>query len=865
MYKGLVLIACLFICIAAKSQFSDNFEDGDFTSNPAWQGSPSDFRINAGGQLQTNNTTPSSTFLITTPSSKVQKTEWEFWIQLDFNTSSANYVDVWLVSQSQDLNTPSNSGYFIRIGSTDDDICLYKKLPGSSPQKIIDGIDGLLNSSSNTIKIKAISTSTGKWILLRDMTGAGISYRSEGETDDNSIGTSSWFGLSIRQSTSSFFQKHYFDDFVVKDFDEVTTQPGIVSTSAPAATSLKITFDRPLDISSAELTSHYFVSGIGNPVSATVDVTNGAVVYLNFDATFQPNVKTTILINGVSDVFGNAITNVLQDFYHYEAARYDVVIDEILADPSPLVGLPNQKFIELRNNAAFAVNLKGWTLNDGNSIATLPDIELLPDSFVIVTSSGGLDAYKHFGKTIAVSGLPSLNISGGMVALYAPNGSLMHAMKYDLDSYQNELKKEGGYSLEMINTKTGCVVDQNWIASKDPRGGTPGSKNSVDEDKKFDESFKVVNAYLATPDTLYVILNKSVDSTTATKKENYTIDGGLGVKAIEVLQPFFNSIRITLTSSASAATIYTITLNSLSGCDGSTMSNTNNSASFAIPETPSANDIVINEILFDPRPGGVDYVELYNNSNKTFDLKKLFIANRNSTGAPANFVQLSSQTKLLLPGKFALLTSDPTATVSQFPAADFDAFVKMNALPSFPDDSGSATIMAQQGDIIDEINYSKYWHFSLLKDREGVSLERISYSGPSNQTNFHSASTIVNGTPGYKNSQSTPDDSTSGSFSLTPEIFSPDNDGTDDFLSINYEFPSPGYVTNIKIFDASGRLVRYLEKNSLSSVRGYYRWDGLDDKSRKLPQGVYIIYFESFNDKGKKAIHKKTVVLARRW
>lgn len=865
MYKGLLLLTSFFIITIAKAQFSDNFNDGDFTYNPAWQSSSSDFIINANGQLQSNNTIPSSTFFITTDNSSVQKSEWEFWARFDFNTSSANYADVWLASEEQNPTGTSNAGYFVRIGSTDDDICLYKKLPGSNAQKIIDGTDGLLNSSSNTLKIKVIHTAAGNWILLRDMTGNGASYRSEGEVTDNSINSSNFFSVFVRQSTASFFGKHFFDDFAVKAFEEVTSSPEIVAIKAPTSTTIKINFDRPVNIASAELTSHYYISGIGNPVSATVDAINGSVVNLNYDAPFQPNIKNTILINGLADVFGNVITNVLQEFYYYEAVRYDVVIDEILADPSPQIGLPPQKFIELKNNAAFAVNLKNWTLTDGNNSAQLPDIELLPDSFLILTTSSGLDAYKPYGKAIAISGFPSLNISGGMVALYASNGSLMHAMKYDLDSYQNELKKEGGYSLEMINTKTGCVVDQNWIASKDSKGGTPGSKNSVDEDRKFDESFKVVNAYLATPDTLYVILNKSADSTTATKKENYTIDGGLGVRAIEVLQPFFNTVRITLTSSASAATSYTIMLNSLSGCDGSTMSNTNNSASFAIPETPSANDIVINEILFDPRPGGVDYVELYNNSNKTFDLKKLFIANRNSTGVPANFVQLSTQNKQLHPGKFALLTSDPTATVSQFPAADFDTFVKMNALPSFPDDSGSAIIMTQQGDIIDEINYSKYWHFSLLKDREGISLERISYSAPSDQTNFHSASTIVNGTPGYKNSQSISSNSSAGSFTISPEIFSPDNDGTDDLLTIHYEFPGSGYVTNIKIFDPSGRLVRYLEKNSLSGLKEYYRWDGLDDKSRKLPQGVYIIYFESFNEGGKKVTNKKTVVLARRW
>ena len=100
---------------------------------------------------------------------------------------------------------------------------------------------------------------------------------------------------------------------------------------------------------------------------------------------------------------------------------------------------------------------------------------------------------------------------------------------------------------------------------------------------------------------------------------------------------------------------------------------------------------------------------------------------------------------------------------------------------------------------------------------------------------------------------------------VTPEVFSPDNDGTDDFLTINYDFPEPGYVANVTIFDASGRPVRFLQKSSLSGVKGYYRWDGLGDKGQKLPQGMYIVYTEIFNTAGVTKKFKNTVVLARRF
>ena len=210
-------------------------------------------------------------------------------------------------------------------------------------------------------------------------------------------------------------------------------------------------------------------------------------------------------------------------------------------------------------------------------------------------------------------------------------------------------------------------------------------------------------------------------------------------------------------------------------------------------------------------------------------------------------------------------TIDPQTVKSQYITQNPDAFLKIKVLPSFPNDKGNVILLNEQGNIIDEVAYSDKWHFPLIHNTEGVSLERIDYNAPSVQSNFHSAATSVGyGTPGYKNSQYKLREEFRGDITVTPTIFSPDNDGNEDFATISYHFPSPGFVTNITIFDASGRPVRYLEKNSLSGTSGYYRWDGLDDKSRKLPQGIYIIYTEVFNKEGTKKQFKNTIVLARK-
>jgi hypothetical protein len=99
--------------------------------------------------------------------------------------------------------------------------------------------------------------------------------------------------------------------------------------------------------------------------------------------------------------------------------------------------------------------------------------------------------------------------------------------------------------------------------------------------------------------------------------------------------------------------------------------------------------------------------------------------------------------------------------------------------------------------------------------------------------------------------------------SAFPPVFSPDNDGRDDFLMVQYELDGPGYMARIVIYDAGGRPVRHLVRNALLGMKGSWQWDGLNDQLAPLRVGPYVILTEIFNLQGKKARFKNTIVLAR--
>ena len=850
---------------SANAQFTDDFSDGDFSANPAWTGNTSDFIVNGSFQLQSNNTVANSQFYLSTPSTKATTAEWEFWCQMSFNPSSANYIDFYLTASASDITQASTTGYFVRVGNSSDEISLYRKDAGGTITEIIDGLDGTLGSN-NVMKIKVIRDGINQWTLLRDLTGTGNNFSSEGSVADATYTTSAFFGIYIKQSTASFFQKHFFDDFVVQTYVPDVTPPAIQSLTALSPNTLDVLFDEPVELASGQTLSNYSANnGIGMPVTAARDVANNALVHLSFTNTFPNGINNTITINGVKDLSGNAIVNGNGTFSFYMAQRFDIIIDELMADPTPVVGLPNNEWIELKNTSAFPINLQGWTISDasGNS-GGMPNFILQPDSYVIVCTGSAVAAMSTFGTTISVTSFPSLDNDGEQLSLMDANGKIIHALAYQKSWYQNTLKEDGGWSLEMIDTHNPCSGSDNWKASSNAQGGTPGQKNSVDAINTDDTPPKLLRAYTVNTTTIVAVFSEPIDSMQGATVANYQFSNGIQILSAVTKSPLFNEVQLSLSASMQLQTMYTLTASGIADCKSNTM--TNNTVKVGMPEDADALDMIVNEILFNPRPTGYDYVEFYNKSQKIFDASKMYIANRNSSNDISSITQFSATPWLIFPGDYIVVTQDAESLNREYLVSHPEWVLTVSSMPSFPDAEGFVLVLNQQGEVVDEVDYNDDWHFKLIDDDEGVSLERIDPDAPSQEaSNWHSAaSTAGYGTPTYKNSQYKLVNPVSATVAVVPKVFSPDNDGRDDIATIQYEVTEPGYVANITIFDAAGRPIRNLVRNGTLGLKGYWNWDGLDDKGHKLPIGSYIIYTEIFNLQGKKQHFKNVVVLARK-
>jgi hypothetical protein len=546
--------------------------------------------------------------------------------------------------------------------------------------------------------------------------------------------------------------------------------------------------------------------------------------------------------------------------------RYDILITEFLPDPTPSRGLPESEFVELKNCSSQDYNLHNWKISNGNSSSTIKtDYLLKADSFLIICPISSAAAYSLFGPALGISGFPSLNNEDGEIILSSESGTVMHAIHYDKSWYNNELKANGGWSLEMIDLHDPCTGKENWNASVSDSGGTPGKKNSVEAFNPDEQSPSLVNAVAVDSMNIILLFDEPLDSFSASAISNYLVSDGIGYPdSVLVLSPFFDRMAIHLQNPLEAGKVYSISVQQINDCSGNDIGQ-NNSAKVGIPEKAISGDIIFNEILFNPPPYGYDYLELFNRSSRIISCSDLFLAGKNIDGSIKDPVALVSEERIFFPGEYLLLTENPDWVLQNYPMAVKSQIFSLKALPSMPDDQGKVVLLNAKGEIMDELDYDHHWHSPLLANEAGVSLERIRPDQPTSlATNWTSAAAAAGyGTPGYKNSESSPDSSGGQFISVEPKIFSPDFDGYHDFCFIQYNLPAAGYMGTISIYDVSGRKVCTLVNNILWSTSGTFRWDGLDDQQNLLPMGHYIIYAELFLPDGTVRCQKLVCVLAR--
>lgn len=855
----LAALGCLLFSASVRAQFTDDFSDNDFTNGVVWAGSTTLYTA-ATGQLQSQSP-GAANYYLSTPSTTSTNAQWEWFANLKFSTSGANYADMYLMSSAADLASGVN-GYFVRMGGTQDRLELFRSDAGTNIS-LLASTDGIVNSSTdNPFKIRVTRDAANNWTLLYD-DGALGSFTSAGTVLDATYNTSTHFGVRIEQSTAaSAVNNHFFDDFSVGAIPVDLAPPSVMSVTAISATQVDVQYDEALD--AGAIGTYDIIPFIG--VSAQLqDGIDPALVHVTPSIALTSGNTYSLLSSGAEDAAGNAAGAASTDFTFIipaVAGPRDVVINEIMADPSPTVGLPDAEFVELHNPTTDAYDLTGWIITDGSTNGVLPAFNLLPGAYAILTDDATAALFSGFGDVLSITSFPSLNNDGDPLALKDGGGVVIDAVAYDIAWYNDDVKDDGGWTLEQKNPGTPCSGAANWGASSAGAGGTPGAANSILNTTPDLQAPSLVSVQVNSATSITLVFDEEMNAASLAAG-SYSITPAINVLSATPGAAPVTSATLALAQPLVVGQLYTIDVSSVSDCPGNAIGGAN-TASFALPEPASPGDIIINEVLYDPRMGGYDFVELYNASTKTLSLADFKLANEEN-GAIANITAITTEAVLVLPGEYVAITESAANITAEYPLGHADRFFQAD-IPSYNNGEGTVVLMDVDGDTLDLFRYNDALHFELLNSTEGVSLERINPSRPSaDNTNWHSAAEAIGwATPGYRNSQYSTTDEPTGELVIDRAIFSPDNDGFEDVLTIAYRFDQAGFTGNITIYDQSGREAKKLMQSELLGTTGSISWDGILDTNEKGRIGPYIVVFEVFDLAGNVETYRKTVVLAHK-
>ncbi len=647
-------------------------------------------------------------------------------------------------------------------------------------------------------------------------------------------------------------------------FDPTPVAPALTLVEAETASQVLLEFNKELDAGSISPANFNISGGIGAPLSVALVAPNQLRLLLG--VALQVNTTYSLsFVNDINDCAGNSFgAGIQEDLLFYAPEAFDVLINEFMADEAPAVLLPEAEYIELYNTKDFPINLRDWTIEVGSSSYTLPSGVIPPDSFVVLVDEDEAALFSGI-NVVSMPSLGSLTNTSGTIALRAPNGSLLHSVLYSDSWYGSNAKSDGGWSLEMIDPSNPCGGRNNWTASTSTQGGTPGATNSVlgtSVDASLPRMYR--SGFLA-PDTAYLYFSEQL-SPGSLDLSDITLSAAPGLPIdVRLIQPELQVARILLANPINPGEEVWVTISgNVEDCAGNLMPQ--DSVRLRNPEAILEQDILINEVLSDPKDDGIDYLEIYHNGTEAVDLSQLYLTTLDTlTGEFETTYRAAPLPLLLFPGEYLLLSEDQEIVKSQYLTEDSLAFWDVEDLPSLNNDDDAITLVNISLQVIDHLSYNAdEFQFPLLETTDGVAMERILFSNPTQDpTNWNSAAQAKGfGTPGYRNSQSGILEPITEDIVLDPDIFSPNSDGYKDQMFIRYQLSEPGALGTVTIYDAAGRLVRTLANNVLLESSGQFIWDGIDDEGNKARTGIHIVAFEIFSPDGRTELYKKPCTVA---
>lgn len=720
-------ILLLIASTSARGQnvnFSDGFEDGDFTANSLWEGDAGHFTVVAATPnflLQLQGEDSGGTSCLSTLSSAVEGV-WEMYIELQFSPSDANRADIFLMSDIADLKGPVN-GYALRAGEngSGDVFRIIRYNDGIETATVLSGTTDI--SAGGAFRVKVSRTAGGNWSLEVGRGYDGLLRPEGGIQNDYTHTSASWFG--VRAIYTSSRADAFFFDF------KIDLPPFAVTGASVSGNEVDIAFNRAIDPASVQTGDFMTNKNFGSPGS--ISFPSADTVRLSYDKAFASS-RYTVSVHSVEDLNGNALEeNTTAEFIVFGTfAPGDVIINEFMYDPPP--GL--SEYVELHNTSAKYLDLLNWQIGDATGPENISTgmLVLEPDSFLVISSDTS-SLHGMFGNRsyMKMSEFPSLNNTGDVITLHTETGIPADSLAY------SSIWGGDDIALERRSASAPSLFIENWGDSPNPGGGTPGAANEVRADLT-PPSFHALRVIDKT--VLQLFFSERLEEEPALLPSSYSINPEIEIQLIALKR---DTVTLFLSGELESGQTYTVTVSGLEDIFGNRLVSAELDIFYLEFAQAAKGDLVINEILYSRKDAaGPEFVELFNTTGKNFDLSGWAFGDASSSG-----IVTLPKGAVVRPGEYLVLTDHPA----------FAAGLQNGRyLPNFPslNNSGDALfIRNKDGLTIDSLFYTSGWGGS----EAGRSLERIDpLAASSDPANWKSSTSASGISPGAQNASYEPDE-----------------------------------------------------------------------------------------------------------
>lgn len=537
--------------------------------------------------------------------------------------------------------------------------------------------------------------------------------------------------------------------------------------------------------------------------------------------------------------------------------KNEVFITEIFADPTPTKGLPEYEYLELFNSTEKSINLKNYTLVYGNSKTTINEGEIKANSYAIICRKNYAESFKIFGNVISIANL-SLNNTGALLILYNEKNEIQNIVNYK-DTWYTEGKNQA-YSLEMRDIRYPCLGKENWTSSIDKIGGTPGKINTANANIP-DLKAPVLDFYNTENNILKLIFNESLSlGFLENAIKNISIANPKKILGTKFSLGELNSIELILNEPIYQDESVELTISNLIDCSG----NVSEEFKFNVINIPPAEKgaLLISEVLFNANSAQSEFVEIYNSSKQSINLKNWILSSSENID---DYKPIIQNDFILKSKKYLIISKTADKLLSYYaPKLQKEQILEMSKFPTLNNTEGKIFVYNNDSIKFDQLFYNEKLHDASVINKSGVSLERVEFNKEASGGNLRSASTIIGyASPGSTNSNSAIVVNTlRNNFFFENQIFDP-NDIKNNTAILNYELNETGINANISIHNKNGIQVKQLLNNALLGTSGQIIWNGENENGIIQDVGYYYFKITTINKNKTETFNIKVVLAGR--